>query len=195
MFNAGFMPHQFCSEEEIDDAASGPNPEITLVETDEVYRCAVVGPKWPKHSEHEAASRSAVPAADWAAALKPGGWPSRPTPCVGTDDRRARGEMRNAMRSEISSTKPSQPRRHALAARRRPASRRFRVPAFPGNGAPARAAPLIEWSPVPAARLLGAQARSRLAIRGVAENSIVAEAQDFSRINNFESVSRIVRDR
>jgi hypothetical protein len=45
VFNEGFTPHQFCSEEEIEDAASGPNPEITLVETDEVYRCSVVGPK------------------------------------------------------------------------------------------------------------------------------------------------------
>jgi hypothetical protein len=43
VFNDGFEPHQFFSEEEIDDAAAGPNPEITLIETDEVYRCAVVG--------------------------------------------------------------------------------------------------------------------------------------------------------
>jgi hypothetical protein len=45
VFNEGFTPHQFCSEEEIDAAASGPNPEIRLDETDEVYRCSVVGPK------------------------------------------------------------------------------------------------------------------------------------------------------
>ena len=45
VFNPGFTPHQFCSDEEIDAAASGPNPEITLLETDEVYRCSVVGPK------------------------------------------------------------------------------------------------------------------------------------------------------
>ena len=44
-FNPGFAPHQFVSDEEVLDAAAGPNPEITLVETDEVYRCSVVGPK------------------------------------------------------------------------------------------------------------------------------------------------------
>jgi hypothetical protein len=43
VFNAGFTPHQFTSEEEIEEAAAGANPEITLVETDEVYRCSVVG--------------------------------------------------------------------------------------------------------------------------------------------------------
>jgi hypothetical protein len=43
VFNPGFTPHQFTSEEEIEEAAAGPNPEITLVETDEVYRCSVVG--------------------------------------------------------------------------------------------------------------------------------------------------------
>ena len=43
VFNSGFTPHQFVSEEEIEEAAAGPNPEITLVETDEVYRCSVVG--------------------------------------------------------------------------------------------------------------------------------------------------------
>jgi hypothetical protein len=45
VFNPGFTPHQFVSDEEVEDAASGPNPEITLVVTDEVYRCAVVGRK------------------------------------------------------------------------------------------------------------------------------------------------------
>jgi hypothetical protein len=45
VFNPGFTPHQFVSEEEIEDAASGANPEITLVVTDEVYRCSVVGAK------------------------------------------------------------------------------------------------------------------------------------------------------
>jgi len=45
VFNAGFTPHQFTSEDQIDAAAAGPNPEITLVETDEVYRCSVVGGK------------------------------------------------------------------------------------------------------------------------------------------------------
>jgi hypothetical protein len=42
-FNPGFTPRQFISEEEIDAAAAGVNPEITLTETDEVYRCSVVG--------------------------------------------------------------------------------------------------------------------------------------------------------
>ncbi len=45
VFNAGFTPHQFFSDEEVLAAAEGPNPEITLVVTDEVYRCSVVGPK------------------------------------------------------------------------------------------------------------------------------------------------------
>ena len=45
VFNAGFTPHQFTSEEQILAAAAGPNPEITLDVTDEVYRCSVVGPK------------------------------------------------------------------------------------------------------------------------------------------------------
>jgi len=45
VFNEGFTPHQFFSAEEIEEAAAGPNPEITLVETDEVYRCSVVGKK------------------------------------------------------------------------------------------------------------------------------------------------------
>jgi hypothetical protein len=45
VFNEGFTPHQFFSDEEILDAAMAADPEITLVVTDEVYRCAVVGPK------------------------------------------------------------------------------------------------------------------------------------------------------
>lgn len=45
VFNAGFAPHQFTSDEEVEEAAAGANPEITLVETDEVYRCSVVGRK------------------------------------------------------------------------------------------------------------------------------------------------------
>lgn len=45
VFNEGFTPHQFVSEDEIEAAAAGRNPEITLVETDEVYRCSVVGKK------------------------------------------------------------------------------------------------------------------------------------------------------
>jgi hypothetical protein len=43
VFNPGFTPHQFFSDDEVLDAAAGPNPEITLDVTDEVYRCAVVG--------------------------------------------------------------------------------------------------------------------------------------------------------
>jgi hypothetical protein len=45
VFNAGFTPHQFFSDEEVLAAASGANPQITLVVTDEVYRCSVVGHK------------------------------------------------------------------------------------------------------------------------------------------------------
>ena len=45
VWNAGFTPHQFTSDEDVLAAAGGPNPEITLVPTDEVYRCSVVGPK------------------------------------------------------------------------------------------------------------------------------------------------------
>lgn len=44
-FNPGFTPHQFVSDEEVIAAAKGANPEITLIPTDEVYRCAVVGHK------------------------------------------------------------------------------------------------------------------------------------------------------
>ena len=45
VFNEGFTPHQFVSEEEVLAAAAGANPEIHLVVTDEVYRCSVVGQK------------------------------------------------------------------------------------------------------------------------------------------------------
>jgi hypothetical protein len=45
VFNPGFAPRQFVSDEEVEAAAEGPNPEITLVTTDEVYRCSVVGKK------------------------------------------------------------------------------------------------------------------------------------------------------
>jgi hypothetical protein len=45
VFNQGFTPHQFTSDEEVLAAAQGPNPEITIVSTDEVYRCSVVGHK------------------------------------------------------------------------------------------------------------------------------------------------------
>jgi hypothetical protein len=41
-FNAGFTPHQFVSDDEVLAAAAAG--EITLVPTDEVYRCSVVGP-------------------------------------------------------------------------------------------------------------------------------------------------------
>jgi len=39
-FNAGFTPHQFASEADVQAAAAAG--EITLTTTDEVYRCAVV---------------------------------------------------------------------------------------------------------------------------------------------------------
>ncbi len=42
VFNPGFTPHQFTSDTEVLAAAAGPNPEITIVATDEVYRCSVV---------------------------------------------------------------------------------------------------------------------------------------------------------
>ena len=42
VFNPGFTPHQFVSDVEVEAAAAGANPEITLVVTDEVYRCSVV---------------------------------------------------------------------------------------------------------------------------------------------------------
>jgi len=45
VFNQGFTPHQFTSDEEVLAAAQGANPEITIVTTDEVYRCSVVGHK------------------------------------------------------------------------------------------------------------------------------------------------------
>ena len=45
VFNPGFAPHQFVSEDQVLAAAAGANPEITLVETDEVYRCSIVGSK------------------------------------------------------------------------------------------------------------------------------------------------------
>jgi len=44
-FNPGFTPHQFISDTEIDAAKEGATPEITLVDTHEVYRCSVVGSK------------------------------------------------------------------------------------------------------------------------------------------------------
>ena len=45
VFNDGFTPHQFTSEDEVLAAAAGVDPEITLVPTDEVYRCSIVGSK------------------------------------------------------------------------------------------------------------------------------------------------------
>jgi hypothetical protein len=45
VFNPGFTAHQFFSDDEVKTAAAGEHPEITLVETDEVYRCSVVGSK------------------------------------------------------------------------------------------------------------------------------------------------------
>jgi hypothetical protein len=45
VFNAGFTPHQFVSEDQVLAAAAGAHPQITIVPTDEVYRCAVVGGK------------------------------------------------------------------------------------------------------------------------------------------------------
>ena len=45
VFNPGSTPHQFTSEAQVLAAASGAHPEITLVSTDEVYRCSVVGAK------------------------------------------------------------------------------------------------------------------------------------------------------
>ena len=45
VFNAGFTPHQLFSDNEVLAAAAGPNPEITLTTTDEVYWCPVIGHK------------------------------------------------------------------------------------------------------------------------------------------------------
>jgi hypothetical protein len=45
VFNAGSTPQQFVSEAQVLAAASGAHPAITLVSTDEVYRCSVVGQK------------------------------------------------------------------------------------------------------------------------------------------------------
>ena len=45
VFNQGFTPHQFTSEDDVLAAAAGADPEITLVPTDEVYRCSIVRSK------------------------------------------------------------------------------------------------------------------------------------------------------
>ena len=44
-FNPGFTPRQLTSDVEVLAAAAGDHPEITLEQTDEVYRCSVVGSK------------------------------------------------------------------------------------------------------------------------------------------------------
>ena len=43
VFNPGFTPHQFTSDEEVLAAAAGPEPRDHVVSTDEVYRCSVAG--------------------------------------------------------------------------------------------------------------------------------------------------------
>ncbi|HEV8286883.1 MAG TPA: hypothetical protein VGQ09_21385 [Chitinophagaceae bacterium] len=43
VFNSGFTPHQFFSDEEVLTAAA--SGEITLVDTGEIYRCSVIGSK------------------------------------------------------------------------------------------------------------------------------------------------------
>lgn len=43
VFNPGYTPHQFTSDEDIDAAVQ--SGEIKLVNTGEIYRCAVVGKK------------------------------------------------------------------------------------------------------------------------------------------------------
>ena len=45
VFNAGVTPHQFTSEDQVLAAAAGAHSQITLVSTDEVYRCSIVGSK------------------------------------------------------------------------------------------------------------------------------------------------------
>jgi hypothetical protein len=45
VFNQGSTPHQFDSEDDVLAAAAGVDPEITLVPTDEVYRCSIVRSK------------------------------------------------------------------------------------------------------------------------------------------------------
>jgi hypothetical protein len=45
VFNQGFTPRQFTSDEQVLAAAAGADPEITLDATDEMYRCSVVGAK------------------------------------------------------------------------------------------------------------------------------------------------------
>ena len=42
VFNTGFTPHQFLSDNDILPASMGSNPEITLVPTSEIYRCDIL---------------------------------------------------------------------------------------------------------------------------------------------------------
>ncbi len=42
-FNSGFTPRQLYRDDAVLAAAAGPNPEITLTYTDEVYICPVMG--------------------------------------------------------------------------------------------------------------------------------------------------------
>jgi hypothetical protein len=42
VWNSGVTPHQFYSDDQVLAAASGSNPEITLVYTNEVYRCDIL---------------------------------------------------------------------------------------------------------------------------------------------------------
>ena len=42
VFNAGFTPRQLYRDDDVLNAAAGPNPEITLTMTDEVYWCPVI---------------------------------------------------------------------------------------------------------------------------------------------------------
>ena len=43
--NLRFTPHQFYAEEDMDAAAAGPIPKITLTLTDKIYPCSMGGPK------------------------------------------------------------------------------------------------------------------------------------------------------
>jgi hypothetical protein len=45
VFNEGFTPHQFYSDNQVLAAAAGDHPEIHLDFTNEMYICNVVGPK------------------------------------------------------------------------------------------------------------------------------------------------------
>lgn len=42
VFNNGVAPHQFLSDTDVEAAASGPNATITLVPTNEIYRCDII---------------------------------------------------------------------------------------------------------------------------------------------------------